>query len=158
MLVDQDQATKYRLDQALARIMLKPFGESPKFVVLGLMIITAVFSMFMSNTATTAMMLSILAPVLALFPMEDKGKIALSLSIPLAANIGGIGTPIGTPPNAIALKYLTGENTIGFGEWMSFAVPFVVVLLLFSWVMLNVFYPSETKSIKLNIKTLQLYS
>lgn len=149
-------ATKYRLDQNLARIMLKPFGSSPKTVMLGLMIITAVFSMFMSNTATTAMMLSILAPVLALFPANDKGKIALALSIPLAANIGGIGTPIGTPPNAIALKYLTGDNMISFGQWMSFGVPFVIVLLLFSWFLLTVVYPANTKSIELNIKSVFL--
>ena len=146
-------ATKYRLDQNLARIMLKPFGHKPKTIMLGLMIITAVFSMFMSNTATTAMMLSILAPVLALFAPSDKGKIALALSIPLAANIGGIGTPIGTPPNAIALQYLTGENTISFGEWMSFGVPYVVVLLLISWVLLTVIYPANTQSIELNINS-----
>lgn len=146
-------ATKFRLDQNLARIMLKPFGQSPKKVMLGLMIITAVFSMFMSNTATTAMMLSILAPVLALFAPSDKGKIALALSIPLAANIGGIGTPIGTPPNAIALKYLTGDNTISFGEWMSFGIPYVIVLLLIAWALLTVIFPANTKSIKLNIKS-----
>lgn len=146
-------ATKYRLDQNLARIMLKPFGSRPRTVMLGLMIITAVFSMFMSNTATTAMMLSILAPVLLLFPANDKGKIALALSIPLAANIGGIGTPIGTPPNAIALKYLTGENTISFGEWMGFGVPYVIVLLLIAWILLNVIFPANTKSITLDIKS-----
>lgn len=145
-------ATKYRLDQNLAMIMLKPFGHSPKRVMLGLMIITATFSMFMSNTATTAMMLSILAPVMALFSDNDKGKIALALSIPLAANIGGIGTPIGTPPNAIALKYLTG-NTISFGEWMSFGIPYVIVLLFIAWILLTVIYPANTKSIQLNINS-----
>ncbi len=146
-------ATKYRLDKNLARIMLKPFGENPKILMLGLMIITAVFSMFMSNTATTAMMLSILTPVLALYNPTDKGKIAIALSIPVAANIGGIGTPIGTPPNAIALKYLTGENTISFGEWMSFGVPYVVVLLLIAWFLLNMLYPAESSSIKVDIKS-----
>lgn len=146
-------ATKFRLDQNLASIMLKPFGSNPKHVMLGLMIITAVFSMFMSNTATTAMMLAILAPVLALFPGSDKGKIALALCIPLAANIGGIGTPIGTPPNAIALKYLTGENTISFGKWMSFGIPYVLVLLTISWLLLISFYPAQTKNIQLNIQS-----
>lgn len=146
-------ATKYRLDKNLARIMLKPFGENPKILMLGLMIITAVFSMFMSNTATTAMMLSILTPVLALYDSSDKGKIAIALSIPVAANIGGIGTPIGTPPNAIALKYLTGDNAISFGEWMSFGVPYVIVLLLIAWFLLNSFYPAESSSIRVDIKS-----
>ena len=145
-------ATKYRLDQNLARVLLSPFGTRPKFMMLGLMAITAVFSMFMSNTATTAMMLSILAPVLSVFEMNDRGKIAFALAIPLAANVGGIGTPIGTPPNAVALKYLTGDSVISFGEWMLFAVPFVIVLLFIGWFVLMKIYPTHTATIKLDIK------
>ncbi|NBC82830.1 MAG: DASS family sodium-coupled anion symporter [Bacteroidetes bacterium] len=145
-------ATKYRLDQNLARIMLKPFGQNPKMVMMGLMIITALFSMFMSNTATTAMMLSILAPVLTYFPANDRGKIGFVLAIPVAANIGGIGTPIGTPPNAIALKYLTGEHYVSFGKWMSFGLPYAIVMLIIGWILLNVMYKTETPTIKLDIK------
>lgn len=146
-------ATKYRLDVNLARVLLKPFGHQPKYVMLGLMVITAIFSMFMSNTATTAMMLSILAPVIALFGLKDPGKIAFALCIPIAANIGGIGTPIGTPPNAIALKYLSAENMITFGEWMSFGVPFVAVLLLLSWLLLNALFPAKQEKIELTIQS-----
>ncbi len=145
-------ATKYRLDVNLARVLLQPFGHQPKYVMFGLMLITAIFSMFMSNTATTAMMLSILAPVIALFGDRDPGKIAFALCIPVAANIGGIGTPIGTPPNAIALKYLTGENLITFGEWMMFGVPFVAILLMFAWVLINKLYPAKQEKIELTIK------
>jgi len=145
-------STKYRLDINLARVLLKPFGQKPKFVLLGLMCITAIFSMFMSNTATTAMMLAILTPVLAAFPKNDKGRLAFVLGIPFAANVGGLGTPIGTAPNAIALKYLTGSNAIGFGAWMSFAIPFVLILLPFTWLLLILFYPSETDKIELKIK------
>ncbi|MCP4956658.1 SLC13 family permease [Photobacterium aquimaris] len=145
-------ATKYRLDVNLARVLLKPFGHQPKYVMFGLMLITAIFSMFMSNTATTAMMLSILAPVITLFGAKDPGKIAFALCIPVAANIGGIGTPIGTPPNAIALKYLTGENLITFGEWMFFGVPFVAVLLVFAWWLINKLYPATQASIELTIQ------
>lgn len=145
-------ATKYRLDVNLARVMLKPFGNKPAYVMLGLMSITAIFSMFMSNTATTAMMLSILAPVLAVLPLGDKARIGFVLSVPVAANIGGIGTPIGTPPNAIALKYINEIDPITFGEWMMFGVPFVFVLLVISWWLLCRFYPSSEKSISLEIK------
>ena len=144
-------ATKYRLDQNLAKVLLKPFGENPKWVMLGLMIITALFSMFMSNTATTAMMLSILVPVLAVFLPGDKGKVAFTLAVPFAANVGGIGTPIGTPPNAVALKYLTGPDYISFGSWMAMALPYVIILLLFAWVLLLLFYPISTPKIKLTI-------
>ncbi len=146
-------ATKYRLDVNLARVLLKPFGKNPSHVMLGLMVITAIFSMFMSNTATTAMMLSILTPVLALFDKKDLGRVAFALAIPVAANIGGIGTPIGTPPNAIALKYLTGENAINFGEWMSFAVPYVVVMLALAWFLLKILFPAEKTEINLEIKS-----
>ncbi len=72
-------ATKYRLDVNLARVLLKPFGQNPKYVMLGLMMITGIFSMFMSNTATTAMMLSILTPVIAVFGPKDPGRIAFRL-------------------------------------------------------------------------------
>lgn len=145
-------ATKYRLDLNLARVLLRPFGTRPGRVIMGLMGITAVFSMFMSNTATTAMMLSILMPILQLLDREDRGRIALALSIPLAANIGGIGTPIGTPPNAIALKYLVGADAISFSQWMSFGIPFVLILLFFSWWLLLRLFPFRTTAIELDIK------
>ncbi|WP_375754126.1 SLC13 family permease [Vibrio sp. HN007] len=145
-------ATKYRLDVNLARVLLKPFGKDPKFVMLGLMLITGIFSMFMSNTATTAMMLSILTPVIAVFGPKDPGRIAFALCIPVAANIGGIGTPIGTPPNAIALKYLVGDNLITFGEWMSFGVPFVVLMMALAWYLIKTLYKAEQQTIELNIK------
>ncbi|MCG6201727.1 SLC13 family permease [Psychromonas antarctica] len=145
-------ATKFRLDINLARVLLRPFGHRPKYVMLGIMMITAVFSMFMSNTATTAMMLSILTPVLALFSKEDIGKVAFALSVPVAANIGGIATPIGTPPNAVALKYLVDQYSVSFAGWMAFGVPFVVVMLLIAWLLLNHLFPADTKAIKLDIE------
>ncbi len=145
-------ATKYRLDINLARVLLKPFGDQPKFMILGLMLITAMFSMFMSNTATTAMMLSILAPVMVLLKPDDPSRTAFALCIPLAANIGGIGTPIGTPPNAIALKYLQGTSTISFGEWMAFGVPFVILLMAAAWLLILALLPAKQKSISLDIQ------
>lgn len=146
-------ASKCGLDLTLARVMLKPFGTNPKFVTLGFILVTGVFSMFLSNTATAAMMLSLLAPILKALPADGKGKIALALSIPIAANIGGMGTPIGTPPNAIALKYM-GEIgiTIGFGQWMAFMVPLTILLLLIGWVMLLKLFPFKAKTIDLKIE------
>lgn len=145
-------ATKYKLDINLARVLLKPFGTKPTMVMLGLMLITAVFSMFMSNTATAAMMLAILAPVLAALPEGDRGRTAFVLAIPVGANIGGIGTPIGTPPNAIALKYILDIQPISFGEWMIFAVPYVIVLMVIAWFILAKFFPSKEKAVDLEIK------
>ncbi len=145
-------ATKYRLDINLARVLLKPFGTNPKFVLLGLMTVTGLFSMFMSNTATAAMMLAILAPVLALFRPDDKGRAAFALSIPIAANIGGIGTPIGTPPNAIALKAMQDYGLdVSFGQWMMFGVPFVIIMMLIGWLILIRMFPIDQKELKLEM-------
>ncbi len=145
-------ATKYRLDINLARVLLKPFGKRPAMVMLGIMIITATFSMFMSNTATTAMMLAILAPVLAVFDPDDPAKTGMALAVPFAANIGGLGTPIGTPPNIVAMKYLTGNIAVSFGGWMAFAVPYVILLLVFTWAVLLFFFRPAAREIHLEIK------
>ena len=144
--------SKYRLDMNLARILLRPFGTNPRYIMLGLMIITALFSMFMSNTATTAMMFAILVPVLKAFDPDDRGRIGFILAIPFAANVGGIGTPIGTPPNAIGLKYLIGDHAISFGLWMAFAVPFVIVLLLIAWLLILFFYPPKTSTLEIKLQ------
>jgi sodium-dependent dicarboxylate transporter 2/3/5 len=147
-------ATKYGLDHQMAGVFIKPFGTNPRWVMLGIMSITAIFSMFMSNTATTAMMLSILIPVLTSMDADDKGKIGFVLSVPVAANLGGIGTPIGTPPNAIALKFInsSGDQAITFSKWMIMGVPYVLVMILISWFILTRMFPTSTKSIKLSIK------
>ncbi|MBQ8889845.1 MAG: SLC13/DASS family transporter [Bacteroidaceae bacterium] len=149
-------ATKTGLDSMLARVMLKPFGTQSRFVLLGFLVVTGVFSMFLSNTATAAMMLTFLTPVLKALPADGKGRIALALAIPVAANVGGMGTPIGTPPNAIALKYLNdpeGLNlNIGFGEWMFFMIPFTLIVLFIAWVILLKLFPFKQKTIQLDIK------
>ena len=145
-------AEKYGLDVTLARFLLKPFGTNPKMVLLGFLIVIAIFSMFMSNTATAAMMLAFLAPVLAVLPADDKGKIGLALSIPVAANLGGIGTPIGTPPNATAVKFLAEAGCeVTFMEWAMRMVPFVLIMLLVAWLLLQLFFPFKTKKLVLEI-------
>ena len=145
-------AEKYGLDVTLARYLLKPFGTNPKMVLLGFLVVIAIFSMFMSNTATAAMMLAFLAPVLAALPADDKGKIGLALSIPVAANLGGIGTPIGTPPNATAVKFLTEAGVeVTFGQWALRMIPFVLIMLFVAWLLLQFFFPFKSKEIKLEI-------
>ena len=149
-------ATKSGLDILLARSMLKPFGTQSRYVLLGFILVTAVFSMFLSNTATAAMMLTFLTPVLKALPADGKGKIGLAMAIPVAANVGGMGTPIGTPPNAIALKYLNdpeGLNlNIGFGEWMAFMLPYTIIILFIAWFILLRLFPFKQKKIELQIE------
>ncbi len=145
-------ASKVGLDVYLARILLKPFGTKPKFVLLGFLVLISVMSMFMSNTATAAMMLAFLAPVLKTLPENGGGRVCLALSIPIAANIGGLGTPIGTPPNAIAIGQLASNGIeIGFGSWMLRFVPVVAIMILFSWWLLQVLFPFKADKIEIVI-------
>lgn len=141
-------ATKTGLDVRLARVLLKPFGKRSEMVLLGFLLITGLFSMFVSNTATAAMMIAFLTPVLKALPESGKGRIALALAIPIGANIGGMGTPIGTPPNAIAMGYLD----IGFNEWMLFMMPFVFLILFLCWFLLRFMFPFTQKEIELKIE------
>jgi transporter, DASS family len=149
-------ASKSGLDTLLAKNMIRPFGNKSENVLLGFLFITGIFSMFISNTATAALMLTFLAPVFASLPANGKGRIALTMSIPLAANLGGIGTPIGTPPNMIAMKFLNdpdGLNLgISFGQWMLIMGPLVVILLLICWRVILYFFPFSKKTIELEIK------
>lgn len=152
-------ASKSGVDVTLARIMLKPFGTNSNVVLLGFIFVTAIFSMFVSNTATAAMMLTFLAPVLKSLPANEKGSVALALAIPIGCNIGGIATPIGTPPNGIALGYINkavsegglGYN-IGFLDWMIVMFPLMVVILLIAWFLLHRMYRFTSPKIELKIE------
>lgn len=148
-------ATKSGLDVWMAKTMIRPFGHKSENVLLGFLLITGVFSMFISNTATAAMMLTFLTPVFKALPANGKGRIALTMAIPIGANLGGMGTPIGTPPNAFAFKVLNdpaGMNMdISFGQWMAVMGPLVILLLIIAWVLLRKIFPFSQKTIELDI-------
>jgi sodium-dependent dicarboxylate transporter 2/3/5 len=146
-------AARYQVDRNLARILLQPFGDSPSRIVLGLMLITALFSMFMSNTATTATFLAVVLPLTATLEPGDRLRMALVLAIPLAANIGGIATPVGTPPNAIAIGSLEEAGIeVSFARWMVLATPGMLVLLLFAWQLLMRLFPPATETLTIRIE------
>ena len=147
---------KVGLDVAMAKVLLYPFGTRPGMVLAGFILVTALFSAFISNTATAAMMLAFLAPVLRSMHSDNgsKGKIALAMAIPLGANIGGIATPIGTPPNGVAMKYLNDPDTIAnltaqglpsshvsFLEWCSAMTPITLIILAIGWAVLMWMFP-----------------
>jgi len=140
-------ATKHGFDLRLAKAFIKPFGTDPKYVLLGIILTTGVFSMFMSNTATTAMMIAILTPVLKHFKGRDTFKKVMVLAVPFAANIGGVGTLIGTPPNAVAASILNDlGRPISFLGWMMIGFPLAVVLLFILWVaLLKIFKPRNVE-------------
>ncbi len=145
-------AVKYQLDRNLTRVILRPFGTKPAYVTMGLMLVTAGLSAFMSNTATTAMMMTVILPIVAQLDPNDRYRIGIALAIPFAANVGGIATPIGTPPNAIVIGALQEQGvSIAFGSWMMLAVPLVVVLLVFVWWLLLKVYPAREERIVLDL-------
>lgn len=124
---------------ALRMVMLCG-GDSDKRLVFGFMLASAVLSMWISNTATTLMLLPVALAVLEKVEGEALA-IPLLLGIAYAASVGGMGTPIGTPPNLIFMQVYQ-ENTgreISFTTWMSWAVPVVAVLipLIMVWLTRN---------------------
>ncbi len=147
-----ETAAKYRLDRNLAGVLLRPFGTSPRAIMAGLMMITAVLSMFVSNTATTAAMMAVVIPVAAGLAPGDRLRVGLILSVPVAANIGGLGTPVGSPPNAIALGRLQDQGIeVDFVTWMALAVPVALVVLVFAWFLLTRRFPASAEAIDVRI-------
>ena len=130
---------KTRLDYKLLQKLLPLFGRQSKYVLLGLMLATAFISMLMSNTATTAMMIATAAPLYG----NAKGNFAraLLLGIPAAASIGGMGTPVGSPPNAITIGALAAKDIhISFLGWMIVGMPLAIILTLAFWRILTSTY------------------
>lgn len=132
---------KWRLHERIALHFVKIIGFSPKRIILSFMVATAVISMFVSNTATTAMMMPIgLAVIISSGEKLGKSNFgkALMLGIAYAASIGGIGTLIGTPPNLVLAGFadtLLGK-TITFRDWLLIGIPVVIVLLPITWLLL----------------------
>jgi sodium-dependent dicarboxylate transporter 2/3/5 len=138
------------LDRLFSRYVLRWFGTTPNAILLGSMSITFLFSMFMSNTATTAMMMSVMAPILVAIKKEDRFAKALLLGIAIAANVGGMGTIIGSPPNAIAAGMLNDVYPIDFARWMVAGLPPALVLFVLAWFYLRWAFPSTATHIDIS--------
>lgn len=146
-----NSAVKAGVDRAMSALLLRPFGREPRWVLLGMMLVTLLFGMWMSNTATATMMLALTAPMLASLPRDEPFRKALVLSIPFTANIGGMSTPIASPPNAVAIGFLRDSgHTIGFLNWMLVAVPLALALTLLTWLVLWRFFPPRTPGLRLD--------
>ncbi len=143
---------KAGLDVSLFRFTITRFGTKPEKLLLGIMLTTCVISMVMSNTATCAMMLAMISPLLLGLDKEANFSKALLLGIAAAATLGGMGTIIGSPPNAIAVGSLeTLGIKISFTEWMVFGVPIALTLMYFTWKLLIRKYPAEIKEVDLSL-------
>ncbi|MDJ0949342.1 MAG: DASS family sodium-coupled anion symporter [Alphaproteobacteria bacterium] len=132
------------LDRRLALTVLRLVGSRPRQVIAGIMGVTAFLSMWVSNTATAMVMLPIGLSIVTTFSKHDQGRAegvapALLLGIAYAATIGGMGTIIGTPPNALFVAFMadTYGIEISFLRWMLIGVPLVLILLPITWFVLT---------------------
>jgi sodium-dependent dicarboxylate transporter 2/3/5 len=150
---------KYDLDSFIATTLLRRIGPNPYIFILGLMIVTAFLSMWMSNTAAAAIMIPICIVVLkenGICSQTSHFAKGCVLAVAYAATIGGLATIVGSPPNAIAVRFLA-ENSIEkieltFLGWMVQTIPFVIVALLYVWLMVCFLNRPEVKEITLNRK------
>lgn len=143
---------KTMLSERIALLILKYTGKSDKGIILGFITATAFLSMWISNTATTVMMVPIGISVISFLRtnLQDDEKsslksmeIAMFLSIAYSANIGGIMTPIGTPPNVVFVGYLDElfSMKIEFFHWLLFATPTALVIMFIMYKLLNFLFP-----------------
>lgn len=143
-------AKKTGLDRWLSEHTLRWFGSRPSSILLGVMIVTFVFSMFISNTATTVLMIAAVSSIVSSLQREDPFSKALLLGVPVAANLGGMGTIIGSPPNAIAAGALNNIHPVDFLTWTYVALPPSIILFLAAYIFLVKRYPCQQQ--KLEIK------
>lgn len=131
---------RWQLHKRLALTIISRLGSSPALLLLGFMIATAFLSMWISNTATTMMMVPIALGAVTRLESNGAGQkfaTALLLAIAYSASIGGIATLIGTPPNLALTRIYSqtfpGSPEISFTSWFAFALPISLVLLLITW-------------------------
>ena len=138
---------KWNLHKRIALYIIKVIGTNIYKVILGFMVATAFLSMWISNTATSVMMLPMGMSIVAQLKdnpttSENENSIfgkALMLSIAYSASIGGIATLIGTPPNLVMAGFVqkTYGIEITFGQWLQFGLPLSIILLVLSWLYLT---------------------
>jgi sodium-dependent dicarboxylate transporter 2/3/5 len=151
---------KYGLDKIIANFFILKIGTSPRRFLLGMMLATAFLSMWMSNSATSAVMIPIVLVVLkdsGLKRFKSSYAKAAVLGVAFAATIGGLGTIVGTTPNAMAVKFLADESiSVSFLDWMYHSLPFTILFLFISWFLLLLVYKPEIKKLRVRSRSISL--
>lgn len=129
------------LHKRIALHIVQRVGASPSRLVLGSLLATGLLSMWINSTAAVLVMLPIGLSLLNAAPGHERLGAALALAVGYGATIGGMATPVGTPPNLVFMeqwKQLFPERPpIGFGQWMLFGVPFALLYLLLTWLLMT---------------------
>lgn len=149
---------RHNLHRRIALSLIKITGTGANGIILGFMVATACLSMWISNTATTVMMLPIATSVIDLLRSDKMSNskfkyfaLALFIGIAYSANIGGTATIIGTPPNVVFVGYIKEfyNYTIGFTEWMIIGIPFSIIMLAITFYFLTrILYPNKLGKIE----------
>ena len=131
----------YNLDRSLARFVIKQTKGSSFLLLIGLGFATGFLSCWMNNTATAAMMLGLVAPMMKNLSEVSHLRKSILFIVPFSANLGGIGTPVGTLPNVIGIGYMKERGIdIGFLPWMTFAIPVCILSIFALCGILHFFY------------------
>ncbi len=132
-------AARTGLDRWLAERVIAVFGRTRRGLLFGLMLVGFALSMFMSNTAAAAMLIAIAAPMREGLDAKDPMRRAIVLSVPIATNLGGMGSLIGSPPNAIAASAVEAASSrpLDFARWMLVGLPPAALLLGVAFWMLS---------------------
>ena len=146
-------AERTAMDQWVAGGVLRLTKGKPGALLPAVMGITFLFSMFMSNTATCAMMLAVLGPALKGLPKDSAIAKSILLGLAFSANLGGMATIIGTPPNAIAAGLLDEAGSISFLRWTLLGLPPALLLSAFIWFLLKLRMGKDVNGLVLSIPT-----
>lgn len=144
---------RWRLHRRFALFVVRLVGTQPRRLVGGFMLASALLSMWITNTATTLVMLPMALSVIALeradTPHKEPFALCLLLGIAYAASVGGMGTIVGTTPNMFAVSYMSTEfdRHISFVQWMKIGVPLVLIFVPVIWLLLTRFiFPLPAQS------------
>ncbi|MEL7450275.1 MAG: DASS family sodium-coupled anion symporter [Pseudomonadota bacterium] len=140
------------LDRRLFALAIGPAGNRPRNILLAVMLTSAIASMFISNTSTTALLITAVLPFTARVGEEEPFSRALLVAIPFSATVGGMGTIIGSAPNAIAVGIAANSgSTVNFVEWMLIGVPVAIGMVLLGWRFILWRYPTEMEHVAVEL-------
>jgi sodium-dependent dicarboxylate transporter 2/3/5 len=129
------------LHRRIALHIVRRIGASPSRLVLGSLLASGLLSMWINSTAAVLVMLPIGMGLLSAAPGHSRLGAAIALAVGYGATIGGMATPVGTPPNLVFMaqwkQLFPGREAIGFGQWMLFGVPYAVLYLLLTWLLMT---------------------
>ena len=149
--------SRYKLDQMISERILQVIGRKTQWVILALMALSATLSMWMSNTASAALLLPISIEILQASRVEKDDPLwkRFPLAVAYAATLGGLATLIGSPPNALAHRFLQeGGIDVSFLDWMIYMLPLVVILMPIILVVLTLLFKSKVDKLEIHHREL----